>query len=804
MDQVVMKGGRKQIVYHKLFIFLYLFGFAFFYYKYVPLAESFQLVLAPLLVAILIVTFLKFEWGLLSFVFLFPLINNLPYFFKYYEHIVHAPISLVVCLVFILGYLLNVTWKNPRAGYPLSLENPLGLLFLLICVSTVITGWRYTNCFPFLSDHLNEIVVNADRVRAGGAIMSSVMTCLNYISGFALFLILMRMDKPKEMIRKISWMLVFSAVIYLGFALFQAMVNPQIGNTPYWASAKQINATFKDPNAFGAFEGAVIPIFLGMSLWVKGGKKILLWAISLLSFFVVAFSGSRSAFIAMAVSLVLFFVMFVVEENRQPTRNHPLKKYGFVVMIIAFLGFAAFSHNSVLGKRLSWSMDVLSKADPIGQLFTGKIGLWKNASLMMKDYPLSGVGIGAFIVEVPNYYLKTDPAKKNVDSAENFFLQIGAELGIPGLILTLWLCWELGRRIFNRWGEREGNREDRIITIAAVAGIGSLFVNFVFHSYIGSFEVKYIFWILVAVLFMKRENENGSENIKIAKKYYKIALVLMAFLGMIQLWNSTHGLSLTAWAERTNADQDFGFYQKEEDNRGFSFQWAQKRAGFAFEKIGDHLVIPVNASHPDIERNPVRVRIYGTNNYFNKNQLIKEIELTKNEWQNLEIDLSNDKENRVALVIETDREWEPYKYLKVPDKRKLAIGVGTTYFRYLHDLASEKVRKSPSIRWEKNVLISNSTSCMNIEIDRYQEAFRMWFKGDKALGIGPYIIIRIDDRVIGKMMLEEDGWNSYVFPNKVPPGEHVISVEYCNDYYDAEKRLDRNVLLGDVDILYSE
>ncbi len=62
---------------------------------------------------------------------------------------------------------------------------------------------------------------------------------------------------------------------------------------------------------------------------------------------------------------------------------------------------------------------------------------WVRAYQMGRDYPMSGVGIGAFTIELPDYNWKYDKGFDQVDFAGNYYLQLFAETGFPGLILVL-------------------------------------------------------------------------------------------------------------------------------------------------------------------------------------------------------------------------------------------------------------------------------------------------------------------------------------------------------------------------------
>ena len=97
--------------------------------------------------------------------------------------------------------------------------------------------------------------------------------------------------------------------------------------------------------------------------------------------------------------------------------------------------------------------------------------------------------------------------------------------------------------------------------------------------------------------------------------------------------------------------------------------------------------------------------------------------------------------------------------------------------------------------------MSNGISQMIFSADDEDIALRLWLKGQRAFGIGPYIIIRLDNRIIGKTQLLEDEWISLILTPELSKGEHVLSVEFINDANEPELGENRNVFLGDLEII---
>jgi len=127
---------------------------------------------------------------------------------------------------------------------------------------------------------------------------------------------------------------------------------------------------------------------------------------------------------------------------------------------------------------------------------------WLMAACMLKDYPLTGVGIGAYIIELPNYWqLRKGGVREWTDSAENYFLQVGSELGVLSLFFSFWIFWEILKQIKKSWEHYPYLLKGKYLQIGILSGIITFMLNFLVHTYIGSYEVIYTFWLLVALMF---------------------------------------------------------------------------------------------------------------------------------------------------------------------------------------------------------------------------------------------------------------------------------------------------------------
>ena len=678
----------------------YFIGLAIFYHKYVPLVGSFQLVLVPLLLVVACLTWKDLRRGILFFIFVFPLINNIPYFFGIYEPSPMAPTALILFLFFFLGVLLNRDPIKKQDVLGPGLMKPLLVFVLVILVSAAVTFFRYANFFPLHGFAIYEVKTNTFGVSAGGAIMSVFFQSLNYLTGLAFFWILTKYLRSKKSIVEALSVLWLSSIFALGFALFQHFGHGRLGNSPANYLFQLINGTFKDAMSFGAYLAMAAPLFLGVvfasaRLW----RKIAAAVIVFLSFYLVLFSGSRIGLISLLAASVSFAVwgMIATLGLRKDSSRNLKHKYA---LAIAFLGLGlvvvgALGFRGPILARIR-NLNIVERLGHSREALNWRIqALWGPAIQMMADYPISGIGIGAYIIEVANYRGIYPTSGVVPESAENYFLQIGAELGIVGILVMVWISWALFREI--RKGFRVSGRlvgsKNVFLVIGGASGILAFFIDSQMHSFIGSYEIKYMLWFLIALLLClsrlpeekRPESMNAclpSGNARAAegrpgRGRLSTAIVISVLVyGATLLWNSTHSLSLQSRTEKLGLVQEFGLYQQEKTSDGREFRWTREYGAIPIKIDKPLLSVPIHASHPDIDKKPVLVQFYLVEGLFKSQRLLKEITIGDHEWRNVDLSVAGEKGASAILFIKISRTWNPQKATGVPDPRNLGVAVG--------------------------------------------------------------------------------------------------------------------------------
>jgi len=161
-------------------------------------------------------------------------------------------------------------------------------------------------------------------------------------------------------------------------------------------------------------------------------------------------------------------------------------------------GAAAWGVQNTLGWNALWQS--LAASGVVSGL-DGRIDIWSRAVYMLQDFPFTGVGMGAFgpLADLLYPFFLAAPGK--IVHAHNLFLQIGVDLGIPGLIAWLagwlgvmWMGWRLYRTAPAALARAAGAG---VLLSQVVVGVHGLF-DAVVWGQIRSAPLLWLLWGLAA------------------------------------------------------------------------------------------------------------------------------------------------------------------------------------------------------------------------------------------------------------------------------------------------------------------
>lgn len=176
-----------------------------------------------------------------------------------------------------------------------------------------------------------------------------------------------------------------------------------------------------NPNEVGGALAMLLPLPLALILFEKGiMKKALLAPVVLLVAVTLVLTQSRSAFMGLGAALIALAVL------RHRKLVLPLSMLLAGLVVFAFAG------------GLDNLKGVLLSSDGSGGLASSlhaeeRIQLWWIALQMVRDFPLTGIGLNTFPLVMANMYPFFVSLSK-APHAHNLFLQTAVDLGIPGLL----------------------------------------------------------------------------------------------------------------------------------------------------------------------------------------------------------------------------------------------------------------------------------------------------------------------------------------------------------------------------------
>jgi putative inorganic carbon (HCO3(-)) transporter len=304
-------------------------------------------------------------------------------------------------------------------GPAFSLAKVLGLLLALSWLATIAT--RDDAGGDFLADHPGAVyLLGLFLVWAGISTLwaehgsEAVTAASRYGLNLLLFPIVYTAIRKREHAGWVAWTFVAGALFTTAFGF----VSPQP------TEEGRLTGAIGEANELASVLVAGFAIAAGLALVSKRSPALRLAALGAAPGCVggVLFSHSRAGLLALAVVLVAS--IFVAGRWRGRAALVALiAALGAVVYFSAFASPQAREHVT----RVSGG--------------TGRADLWTIAWRMTEDKPLTGVGAGNFQLVSPQYLLepgviaRDDFVLDQPKQTHNIYLQVLAELGLPGLLL---------------------------------------------------------------------------------------------------------------------------------------------------------------------------------------------------------------------------------------------------------------------------------------------------------------------------------------------------------------------------------
>ena len=283
-------------------------------------------------------------------------------------------------------------------------------------------------------------------------------------------------------------------------------------------------STFVNKNMASHFLVMTIPVSIGLLLAENIRYRVFIYGVSTTigSWFLI-YTVARQAYLAIAVEILILLLFFTVDyfkNSSQPLSSViSLKKtkYTTLIAVVLFLIFASNFTNT------GWSAGN-AKLDRIQGIASDdnnpRIPAWVNTIEMIKDHPLTGVGIGQWGVKYPAYYDKSMKdvifnEKIRAKKLHNDYLEMFANVGMIGYIFLLWLALLVIRR---SWSILKNPLNlNRIYYLSITLGMVGFSIVAFFSFPIGVHYPALLLFVYLGLLWF----EEGRKPLPVKSKYFQ-------------------------------------------------------------------------------------------------------------------------------------------------------------------------------------------------------------------------------------------------------------------------------------------
>ena len=244
----------------------------------------------------------------------------------------------------------------------------------------------------------------------------------------------------------------------------------------------RVRGFYGSPNNLALYLGKILPLTIAMGVWGQAGQRR--WAYggaALLMAAAIFLTYSRGAWVV-GVPISLLFLAAL-------RGRRTLAIAVGVVAVVAILVFLAAGMG-----RLTSLLDTT-----VGTTFF-RLQLWQSSWAMIRDHPLLGVGLDNFLYAYrTQYVLPTAWEEFNLSHPHNLVFDFWLRLGLPGLLVLLWLVvgffWR-GWLSYRRLPEGSG----RLLALGLMAGMVNLLAHGLVDNAFFLVDLAFTFVLFLALV----------------------------------------------------------------------------------------------------------------------------------------------------------------------------------------------------------------------------------------------------------------------------------------------------------------
>jgi tetratricopeptide (TPR) repeat protein/O-antigen ligase len=171
--------------------------------------------------------------------------------------------------------------------------------------------------------------------------------------------------------------------------------------------------------------------------------------------------------------------------------------------------------------------------------FTGRLEVWMNSLAMVKDFPITGVGVGNYRIHFQKYQSQAIQCswvgeRYRVFNAHNDHIQFLVEFGLIGLGLWLFVLWRFFCMFFVLFKHRTTSHS-RYLLLCPLLAVINVLINACFSFPFQMSIPPVLFMAYLGIACSWYENHSTDMTIRLSQKvgYVVLLLIITLFIGML-------------------------------------------------------------------------------------------------------------------------------------------------------------------------------------------------------------------------------------------------------------------------------
>ena len=233
-------------------------------------------------------------------------------------------------------------------------------------------------------------------------------------------------------------------------------------------ASQRVQATFTNPNPFGTYL-AMFFLFLWSQHLREESRARFISSVILLT--AVVLSGSKGTYLAIFVASSLVYFS-LPKSNAKTILIQTIKLVAATTVSVALIFFL----TPLIQEKVSFGtrfLESLVRMNSFNTSSSARVQFWKVAWELFLNRPLTGYGYGSYFA---SHFIKYQVGDIYSRFAHNHYLQLAAELGLPGLLLFGAFCLLILKHAYAQIKQQPEN--------PLVYGAIAAFAVFLFHVFI--------------------------------------------------------------------------------------------------------------------------------------------------------------------------------------------------------------------------------------------------------------------------------------------------------------------------------